>query len=235
MSLLHQIWFQSLHTGQALLERHNWSIFEHLNPFWRPQKGNFMSILIPFVAPDSHKSNLLAPEKIIRWPKVTRSWYMIFVVKHDPFLNHWSSFRCPNKSIWNPSNGQYSIQSDQNALHLWWPPRWSIVWHLGPNLIILGIWWSLQGPKGWICDYWGRKGDQFAHKIALLGPSKGPQWPKNGSRMPINAWPVCRLWNHIWCHKDIQRVKSALHGVMFILTWFPLIVGAYVNYRIITL
>ena len=122
MSLWHQMWFQSLHTGQALLYRHSWPIFGSLGPFWRPQKGNFMSKLIPFVAPNSHKSCLLAPEKIIRWPKVTRSWYIISVVKHDPFLNHWGSFRCPqkailwtNKSIWNPSNGQYSIQSDQIA------------------------------------------------------------------------------------------------------------------------
>ena len=70
MSLWHQMWFQSLHNGQALLYRHSWPIFGSLGPFWRPQKGNFMSKLIPFVAPNSHKFYLLAPEKIIRWPKM---------------------------------------------------------------------------------------------------------------------------------------------------------------------
>ena len=188
MSLLHQIWFQSLHTGQALLERHNWSIFEHLNPFWRPQKGNFMSILIPFVAPDSHKSNLLAPEKIIRWPKVTRSWYMVFVVKLDLFLNYWGSFRCPqeailwtNKFIWNPSNGQNSILSVQNALPLWWPPRWSIIWHLGPNLIILGHMMTSSGAKR--LDLWllgATKGISLLIKLPFLGHQKGPSGPKMG-------------------------------------------------------
>ena len=42
-----------------------------------------------------------------------------------------------------------------------------------------------RGQKAGFVTIGGHKGDQFAHKIALLGPPKGPQWPKNGSRMPI--------------------------------------------------
>ena len=42
-----------------------------------------------------------------------------------------------------------------------------------------------RGQKVGFVTIGGYKGDQFAHKIALLGPPKGPQWPKNGSRMPI--------------------------------------------------
>ena len=45
-------------TGQASLT-HFWIT----GPFCRPQKGNFMSKLVPFLAPNSHKSSLLAPEK----------------------------------------------------------------------------------------------------------------------------------------------------------------------------
>ena len=41
-----------------------------------------------------------------------------------------------------------------------------------------------RGQKAGFVTIGGHKGDQFAHKIALLGPPKGPQWPKNGSRMP---------------------------------------------------
>ena len=42
---------------------------------WAPletPKGLFMSNLSHFEAPNSHESGLLAPEKVIKWPKVTR-------------------------------------------------------------------------------------------------------------------------------------------------------------------
>ena len=162
MSLWHQIWFQSLHTGQALLDRHNWSIFGLLGPFWRPQKGNFMSNLIPFVTPNSHKSNLLAPEKIIRWPKVTRSWYMIFVVKHDPFLNHWAhlgTIKRPSYEEISPFGSPQMAEIPYKASKMHCPlgdhpdgassDIWDQIW------LFWAIWWSFQGPKGWICDYWG--------------------------------------------------------------------------------
>ena len=42
-----------------------------------------------------------------------------------------------------------------------------------------------RGQKAGFVTIGGHKGDQFAHKISLLGPPKGPQWPKNGSDMPI--------------------------------------------------
>ena len=42
-----------------------------------------------------------------------------------------------------------------------------------------------RGQKAGFVTIGGHKRDQFAHKIALLGPPKGPQWPRNGSVMTI--------------------------------------------------
>ena len=51
--------------------------------------------------------------------------------------------------------------------------------HFGPSDDVF------RDQKAGFVTIGGYKGDQFAHKIALLGPPKGPQWPQNGSRMPI--------------------------------------------------
>ena len=45
-------------------------------PKGRPKRAILWANWSPFVSPNSHKSSLLAPKKIIRWPKVTRSWYI---------------------------------------------------------------------------------------------------------------------------------------------------------------
>ena len=154
------MWFQSLHTGQALLYRHSWPIFGPLGPFWRPQKGNFMSKLIPFVAPNSHKSNLLAPEKVIRWPKEVGTWYLLWSLTcfwtigahlgalKRPFYEQISSFGTPQMA---------KIPYKAYKMHCPFGDHpdgvssdiWDQIW------LFWAIWWPLQGPKGWICDYWG--------------------------------------------------------------------------------
>ena len=110
-----------------------------------------------------------------------------------------------------------------NALHLLWPPSWSIIWHLGPNLANLdNLMIFFRGQKTGFVTIGGQKRDQFAHAIALLGPTKGPCDPEMGQWcLSSNSWRVCSVWNRTWCHKDLQRGKSALYGVLLIMSWFP--------------
>ena len=67
----HQIWFQTLHngpTGQCLLGCHLWPIGTLLGP----PNSHFMSKTNPFRAPNCPKMTPKAPEKAIRWPKMSR-------------------------------------------------------------------------------------------------------------------------------------------------------------------
>ena len=183
MSLWHQIWFQSLHTGQALLYRHSWPIFGPLGPFWWPQKGNFMSKLIPFVAPNSHKSSLLSPEKIIIWPKITRfgpkCQMMLHLGGHQKCSAFWTLYM-----EFRPFEGfQMDLFVHKMAFwgHLKWAPmvqKWVMLHnkyhvptsgHFGPSDDLF------RGQKVGFVTIGGYKGGQFAHKIALFGPPKGPQ------------------------------------------------------------
>ena len=97
-------------------------------------------------------------------------------------------------------------------------------------LVTLGHLMIFSGAKR--LDLWllgATKGISLLIKLPFWGLQKGPSSPKMDQLcLSSNAWPwpVCRLWNRIWCHKSIQRVKSALYGVMFILTWFPLYCGS---------
>ena len=95
-------------------------------------------------------------------------------------------------------------------------------------LVTLGHLMIFSGAKR--LDLWllgATKGISLLIKLPFWGLQKGSSSPKMDQLcLSSNAWPVCRLWNQIWCHKDIQRVKSALYGVRVILTWFPLYCGS---------
>ena len=46
--------------------------FWTFEPPWEPPKGRFMSKTSRFQAPNSLEYGLLAPEMVIRWPKLTK-------------------------------------------------------------------------------------------------------------------------------------------------------------------
>ena len=231
MPLWHQMWFQSPHTGQALRYRHSWPIFGPLGPFWWPQKGNFMSKLIPFVAPNSHKSGLLAPEEIIIWPKIIK-----FGPKCQMMLHLGGHQRC--NAFWTLFMEFWPFEGFQMDLFVHKMASWGHInqpqWFKnGPCftantmyqlLVTLGHLMIFSGAKR--LDLWllgAKKGISMLIKLPFWGLQKGSSSSKMDQLcLSSNVWPVCRLWNQIWCNKDIQRVKSSLYGVMFTLTLFPL-------------
>ena len=88
---------------------------------------------------------------------------------------------------------------------------------------VWSLWMIFSGAKS--LDLWllgTDKGISLLIKLLFWGLHKGPSGPEMGQWcLSSNAWPVCTVWNQIWCHKDFQRGKSALYGVIVILTWFP--------------
>ena len=73
----------------------------------------------------------------------------------------------------------------------------------------------------------GVKGVSLLIKLSLWRLLKGPSGPEMGQWcISSNGRPVCTVWNQIWCHKDFQRGKSTLYGVIVILTRFPLYCGS---------
>ena len=175
MSLWHQMWFQSLHTGQALLYRHSWPIFGPLGPFWWPQKGNFMSKLIPFAPPIVTNPAF--------WP-LKRSSY----AQNNQI---WSQMSDDAPSGWSPKV-QCILVALYGILAIWgvpngliWAPKWAPMvqkWvmlhnkyhvptsgHFGPSDDLF------RGQKVGFVTIGGYKGDQYAHEIALWGPPKGIQ------------------------------------------------------------
>ena len=179
MSLWHQIWFQSLDTGQALLYRQTWPIFGPLGPFWAPQKGNFMSKLIPIVAPNSHKSSLLAPEEVIIWPKIIK-----FGPKCQMMLHLGGHQRC--NAFWTLGMEFWLFEGFQMDLFVHKMGSWGHLNELNGSKMGLASqqipcnnFWSLwpsddlfRGQKVGFVTIGGYKGDQYAHEIALLGPPK---------------------------------------------------------------
>ena len=91
----HQIWFQTPHngpTGQCLQSRYQWPIFGPLGPPLEALKGPLVEQTSHFEAQNSPKSGLLAPEMVIRWPKLTEfgPGYSMWVVTtgRTHFLPH---------------------------------------------------------------------------------------------------------------------------------------------------
>ena len=50
-----------------------WPIFGPLGPPWVPPKGRFMSKTSRFQAPYSLEYGVLAPEMVVRWPKLIQN------------------------------------------------------------------------------------------------------------------------------------------------------------------
>ena len=97
-------------------------------------------------------------------------------------------------------------------------------------LVTLGHLMIFSGAKR--LDLWlsgATKGISMLIKLPFWGLQKGFRCSKMDQLcLSSNAWPVCRLWNQIWCNKDIQRVKSALYGVCSYSHYIPYNVGACV-------
>ena len=150
-----------------ILARHSWPIFGPLGPLWWPQKGNFMSKLIPFVAPNSHKSSLLALEEIIIWPKIIK-----FGPKCQMMLHLGGHQRC--NAFWTLYMEFWPFEGFQMDLFVYKMASWG---HLNEpqwfkNGSLWAIWWSFQGPKGWFFDYWGLQRGSVCSWNCPFGASK---------------------------------------------------------------
>ena len=147
-----------------------------------------MSKLIPFVAPNSHKSSLLAPEKIIIWPKLTRfgpkcqmmlhlgghqrcsafwTFYMEFRpfegFQMDLFVHKMASWGHLNEPQWF-KNGSCFTTNIMNQL-----------------LVTLGHMMIFSGAKR--LDLWllrVTKGISLLIKLPFWGLQKGPSGPEMG-------------------------------------------------------